>query len=76
MATAGGLIQVGETVVLQRYNYMRTHVLNPTKESGDNIFYILLPIVGDPNLDLFLILDDTLQYVGSTIIYSGYDRTK
>jgi hypothetical protein len=34
MATAGGLIQVGETVVLQRYNYMRTHVLNPTKASG------------------------------------------
>ncbi len=34
MAGAGGLIQVGETVVLQRYNYMRTHVLNPNKESG------------------------------------------
>jgi hypothetical protein len=30
---AVGEIQVGETVVLQRYNYMRTHVLNPNKES-------------------------------------------
>jgi hypothetical protein len=60
MATAGGLIQVGETVVLQRYNYMRTHVLNPTKESGDDIF-LLLPVVGDPNPDHFLILDATLQ---------------
>ena len=33
MAVLGERIQVGETVVLQRYNYMRTHVLNPTKES-------------------------------------------
>jgi hypothetical protein len=30
---AEGLIQAGETIVLQRYNYMRTHVLNPSKGS-------------------------------------------
>jgi hypothetical protein len=48
MATAAGLIQVGETVVLQRYNYMRTHVLNPTKESGPTFsiyFFQLLEIL-------------------------------
>jgi hypothetical protein len=72
---AAGLIQVGETVVLQRYNYMRTHVLNPTKESGDNIFYILFSVVGDPKQEPELFLSQC-QYVRSTRIYSGYDCTK